>query len=192
MKLLFVVLALALGASAQNAALSSSTLNAVYPGAPLTVDVTLTGSLGLNIAALSYNMFAGASGPTVGPASTAAGKTVFFSAGKPVVLLLSPLLAPNKSVYSDGVVSSLLYTVPAGTVVGSVIDLATLSPYAADSSGATVNILSMASPVTVGMSPACFTFIQAEILAFELAPSQALLGQIVANLATGLTGGVCK
>jgi len=179
----------ALSAQTIPPALTLTTSSPVYPGATLSVNVGLTGSGASNIAAFGFTLPAASTAPTVGVASTAAGKAVYSNAAN--VLLVSPVTAPNSTAYADGPVASFTYTVPLTATFGSTVSLALTNPLAASSTGNAVVVTSAPLVATVAMSPVCVQDIVAATTAYLSSPTQAALNLIVTDLAAGQTGGAC-
>lgn len=107
------------------ATLSNTGASSVYPGATVNLNLNLVGSSGQNIAGLQFthsnNLLSGATLTLgVGPASTTATKGLYCTTVAPVVCLLTGDVSGVLSnlTYSDGVVETIQFVVPASTPVG--------------------------------------------------------------------------
>ena len=174
--------------------LTLSTASVVYPGATLNVTASLTGSGGQNISGIGLTLPPGATAPVPGAASTAAAKTIWSSAANLLLIGFTnatPPVASNQA-YADGAVMSFSYTVPPGAALGSPLSLALTGVLAASKTGTTVALTSAPLALTVGTNPTCFSSISANVAAYLAAPSIALMGQIVTELAAANGTGNCN
>jgi hypothetical protein len=144
MKKLFVVFLLASAGWAQvQLTLTPSVPGAgVYPGASVALNVSLTGSAGLNIAGLQWSLASplGASTAFSGAASQAASKTVMCAMPAGTLICLSVGL--NVNTISDGVVAQITVTIPANQPPGPLTQVLSAT-YAANAAGSNV-------PITAG------------------------------------------
>ena len=165
-----------------------STSSPVYPNSTIAVAATLSGSAGANLDAIGLGLPSGSSLPVVGAASTAAGK-MLYSNGNTVVLL-PPVATPNINTYADGVVASFTYTVPAAPP-GTVVPLS-LTALGVMVGGSPVAIATPTINLTISVTAGCSAKIQADIAQYLAAPSVALLGQTVLDMAAAMGGGACN
>ena len=177
--------------------LVQSTTSTAYPGATVMVTVSASGFTGNNVAAVGFTAPAGASGMTNGAASVAASLTMYTSNSPMNALFvgmtnLGALGVITTGTYTDGVVSSYDYVVPATAALGSTVTLALTNPMAVTLLGAAVPLTANSLTLTVGISASCLTAIDANINGWLSTTSQTLMGKIEGELQSAHSTGTCQ
>lgn len=194
-RILGCVLLSVLAVQGQTANLTLSGVGQAYPGATLAMTVTLSGSSGQSIDGIGFTLPAGFSAPVLGAASTTATKTLWSSTGGTVLLIGDTSATPpviTNAIYGDGAILTFAYTVPASAVIGSPLSVSIGSPMGATPAGLNVAMTTTPFTATVGYAPTCLTAISANVTAYLATPTIALLGKIVAELASAAATGTCQ
>jgi hypothetical protein len=174
----------------------AGTSQLVYPGAVLNMQITLSGSTGLNMAGLGFSSWTPVSNLAAGTASVTAQKTLWTGTNG---VLLTGLTAGTGSssqtasnlAFADGQILTFSYTVPATQTVGSTLSIAIPTPvFAVDTGGLAMAVTVTPLTLPVVINPVCFTTANADVQAFLAAPGTNLLGQLVVYLAS-IVAGTC-
>jgi hypothetical protein len=190
--LLILLSAVAFGAQAAPV-LSVSTVGtqAAYPGATLNMQISLSGSTGLNMAGLGFSSWTPVSNLAAGTASVTAQKTLWTTSSG---ILLTGFTSTSPQAVSnlpfvDGQILTFSYTVPTTQAVGSTLSIAIPTPvFAVDTGGLAIAVTVTPLTLPVVINPVCLTTANADVQAFLAAPGTNLLGQLVVYLASIIAG----
>lgn len=177
--------------------LSMSTSGVAFPGGTIGVTVNLTGSTGVQIAAISGSLpTTGVTNLVAGSASTTATKTLIPMT--PSGFLLIGFSAPStitNNVYTDGPIATFSYLVPSTLAQGGSFTLAVTNPLAAAVDGTTVALTATPLTLQAGIAASCFTAIQTAISTYDASganQTQLAMGGIQVKFKMALATGTCQ